>query len=268
MVLQGTVITPMSLTTFKEKAAELSSEFELPPNFVFDDKWLLNFMKRFGLQMTSVLPNGDPIPSSSADEKQASKEAWPNDLLPFLAPNSSAQTDKEGHEDRDGETRERSADEKSFVVLIPQHAGENITKKVLIDRLKMSGDRKIPHQYGKGRSISHLSEEMRMALIEKHTQCPDWSQTQLADWLKETAGVSVHRATIGRHLRRSMGAVVSMSRRIKRERDDEDGESEEGSLEKSQRIEGGDIGDNVQLVEEQLHSWIIAEKRLGVRIEI
>ncbi|GAV08933.1 hypothetical protein RvY_18551-2 [Ramazzottius varieornatus] len=59
-----------------------------------------------------------------------------------------------------------------------------------------------------------LTDEMRAALVEKRVAEPAWSQLQLANWLESEYGVKVHRATIGRNLKRlSTDPVVRDAKR-------------------------------------------------------
>ena len=49
---------------------------------------------------------------------------------------------------------------------------------------------------------AQLTDEMRAALVVKRAEEPGWSQLQLANWLEAEYGIKVHRATIGRNLKR------------------------------------------------------------------
>ncbi|OQV19284.1 hypothetical protein BV898_06705 [Hypsibius exemplaris] len=170
------------VSDFRDKAMELAQtgQYDVPPKAKFTDKWMTAFLKRFSLQLTPLSEDGQPIDMDamvSASGPSASEErtVWPHpELLTFPPENY-----EEGDASEDDLT------------------GKRLSNGVV----KISGDGSDGKSH-RWTSQQHISKEMRLALQQKREEDPNISQHQLSGWLNATYGVRVHRATIGRNLKR------------------------------------------------------------------
>ncbi|XP_055342928.1 uncharacterized protein LOC129591323 isoform X2 [Paramacrobiotus metropolitanus] len=246
---QNITIMAMSLSSFKEKAAELllTGEFDVPTNFSLSDKWLQEFLKKYGLEVTAI--SQDSVTSEIAPDV-SDKTDWPNDLLPYLAP---VKRMEEIDVEDAGQVHEVH-EEQGFVV-------PAATKIVAVPQTC-----RYSKKFGRGRGNNYLTDVTRKALLEKHEECPDWSQTQLADWLKDNFHVNVHRATIGRNIKK-----LAVNGVVRSDEEDmlpvSDCEDEEAPAKKRPKIwQDADGTNRVQYVEDALTEYYTSEKSNGKHV--
>lgn len=259
-IFQTESLVAMSLGAFKEKVGELmaTGDYKVPVGFAFTEKWLLNYMKRFGLQMaplsngTSESPENSLEPAETDSDNAFTKPStWSDDLLLYLAPSNSTKSisNQEGYGEEYSNDAEMTdaTDRPAAVSLKPDQ--ESSAKLGASGRKSESSRRRTNALNVRGRGVQHLSDEIRTALVEKHEKNPDWSQTQLAAWLKNEMGIAVHRATIGRNLRRSVAEKAE--------------ETSDSANATSKKTVNGHLRGLADL-EEALHEWIKNERRNGV----